>query len=637
MLDGLRIMSKNIWGRAILMVFAGLIVVGFGFFGIRDVFVNFRANQLAKIGDVEIGAQQYRTEYQNELQRAEREARRAITNDEARRMGLDRQVLARLLTDSALDQAAQKLGLAISDAEIAKVIRADKMFAGPSGAFDQARLDEILRDNGYTENAYVSGQRATALRQQIGSAIGGSFRLPNVMLAAINTYTNETRTADYFVLPAPGPDSVAAPDAAAVKTFYDMRKDAYRTPEYRKVNVLTVSPVALAKAAQITDEAAQQDYDQTAAQRFSKPGKREVAQLTFSTQQAADKASRRIQGGEAFAAVAADKAAGGVLANLGDATKSAIFDKAVADAAFALPTTGVTAPIHGEFGWVLADVTQITPAQTQPFAAVKDQIKSEIAQRQARNDVQKLHDKVEDQRASGKTLADAAGPLGLHSETLVTDAAGAGKGENGQPGAPIAALAGSPALLKAIFASDVGVDNDAVSRKDGGYSWFEITAVDPSRQLSLDEVKPAVVAALRQSDVQKALAAKANALARKIDAGASLAELAAANGARPQQAQAIFRGGGQGLTSATVAQVFGTPVGGAGVALADQSGRVVFKVTGSTTPPLDAQSPSLAKLLPQLQSLASDDLLNEYLAGLQQQLGLQVNQAALSAATGSQQ
>ena len=51
MLDGLRIMSKNIFGRVILAIFAALIVVGFGFFGIRDVFNNFRAGQLATVGD----------------------------------------------------------------------------------------------------------------------------------------------------------------------------------------------------------------------------------------------------------------------------------------------------------------------------------------------------------------------------------------------------------------------------------------------------------------------------------------------------------------------------------------------------------------------------------------------------------
>ena len=173
MLDGLRIMSKNIFGRAILAAFAGLIVVGFGFFGIRDVFTNFRANQLAKVGDAEIGVAQYRSEYQTALQRIQRQAKRAITNDEARQIGLDRQVLSQLLTGAALDQDAKRLGLALSDADIATTIKAEKMFAGPTGAFDQARMNEILRDNGYTETAYIREQRQTALRQQIAEAVTG--------------------------------------------------------------------------------------------------------------------------------------------------------------------------------------------------------------------------------------------------------------------------------------------------------------------------------------------------------------------------------------------------------------------------------------------------------------------------------
>ncbi len=203
MLDGLRIMSKNIFGRAILAAFAGLIVVGFGFFGIRDVFTNFRANQLAKVGDAEIGVAQYRSEYQTALQRIQRQAKRAITNDEARQIGLDRQVLSQLLTGAALDQDAKRLGLALSDADIATTIKAEKMFAGPTGAFDQARMNEILRDNGYTETAYIREQRQTALRQQIAEAVTGGLKTPGVLLAAVNTFTNESRKADYFVLPAP--------------------------------------------------------------------------------------------------------------------------------------------------------------------------------------------------------------------------------------------------------------------------------------------------------------------------------------------------------------------------------------------------------------------------------------------------
>ncbi len=56
-----------------------------------------------------------------------------------------------------------------------------------------------------------------------------------------------------------------------------------------------------------------------------------------------------------------------------------------------------------------------------------------------------------------------------------------------------------------------------MSRKDGGFSWFEIAAIDPSRVPSLDEVRAAVIKSLQESATQSDLAAKANALARKIE------------------------------------------------------------------------------------------------------------------------
>jgi peptidyl-prolyl cis-trans isomerase D len=460
--------------------------------------------------------------------------------------------------------------------------------------------------------------------------VTGALKTPDVMLAAINTFTNETRKADYFILPAPDASKAAAPAEDAIQSFYDLRKDNFRTPEIRKVNVLVVTPAEIAKSLTVSDDAARQVYDRDVTQRFSAPEKRAVSQMTFPNREAAEKAAQRIAAGESFEAVASGT--GGVVADLGTGVKAAIFDKAVAEAAFALPQPGVTAPINGQFGWVLARVSKIEPGKLKSFDEVKGQIKAEIAQSQAKGEAQKLHDKIEDLRSAGKTLAQAAQELGLQTQTYDTDAAGAGKG-----GVPIPALAAAPELVKAIFASDVGVDNDSVSRKDGGFSWFEISAIDPSRVPSLDEVRAAVIKSLQESATQSDLAAKANALARRIDSGEKIADLAAANGVPLQQAQGLKRSGGTGLSEAAVSQIFGAPVGAAGVALADKGGRYVFKVTDATTPPLDVKSPEMSAFLPRLDAALAEDVFNQYIAGLQTQLGAKVNQTVLRSALGSEQ
>lgn len=635
MLDGLRVMSKNIFGRLILAAFAALIVVGFGLWGIRDMFTNFRANQLATIGDREITVQDYRNAYQTDLQRLQQQARRAITSQEARQIGLDRQVLAELVTGSALDQDARRLGLALSDADIARMIRADKAFSGPSG-FDQARMDQILRQNGYSETSFIREQRQFALRKQIGAALTGGLKAPEVLLTAVNTYANQTRTADYFVLAAPDLSKAPPPADDALKAWYDLHKDIYRSPEYRAANVLVVTPDAVAKTIAVSDDEARKVYDRDAARLYSTPEKRVLSLLTFANAADAAKARARIDAGESFDQVAADKAAGGVFADIGETTEAAMFDPALAKAAFALKQPGVTQPIAGKFGTVLAKVSRIEPGATKSFDEVKGQIKAQLANAQARDAIQKLHDQIEDQRSAGKNLADAAKSVGLTPQTYVTDASGAGKGEAGQPGARIPALAGDQDLLKAIFASDVGVDNDAVSRRDGGYDWFEINSVQPSRQLPLDEVRPQILKAMRDNEAQKQVAAKANELARQIDAGQDPDKLAAANGATLVHSPPIKRSGAPGLPLAAVEQIFGAPVGGAGVARADAGGRIVFKVTGATTPPLDMKNPAMAAIAPQLESALGEDVFTQYVSGLQTQLGLQLNQAAYAAVIGQE-
>lgn len=636
MLDGLRIMSKNLFGRLILASFAAVIVVGFGLWGIRDMFSNFRGNELATVGTTDIGLQQYQTAYQTQLQRLQRQAQRAISGEEAKKFGLDRQVLAELITSAALDQDAKRLGLGLPDSELARQIQSEKIFAGPNGAFDVETMRRILRDNGYSEESYVREQRAVALRKQIAQSTTGDVFAPQVLLEAINQFANQTRKADYVMLPAPDLTQAATPSDEAVQAFFNQRKSAYRAPEYRNVVVLVVTPESLAKSLTIDDSLAQKVFDET-KERFATAEKRQLIQLTFADAKQADAASARLKAGESFDAVAADKSSGGVRADLGLTTRDAIFDAEVAAAAFGVQKTGVVGPVAGKFGTVLVDVLAIEPGAQKAFDAVKDQIKSELALSQAKQALQATHDRIEDLRSSGKSLTEAAAAVNLTPVTAVTDASGAQKGVAGQPGPAVAALTSAPELTKAIFASDVGVDNDAVALKNGGYGWFEIAAIEPTRPLALDEVRAQVLAAVQQSDSQSALAQKANELAKKLDAGETFKTLAQTQNLTLQQSPALKRAAGQALPDSAIQQIFGTPLGGAGVAIGPNGSRILFQVTEATTPPLDLNEQTIKGLRPQLEASLADDIFSQYVSGLESALGVRINQAAMRAISGQSQ
>src|SRR5580692_4803760 len=201
MLDALRASSQTWVGRSIMAVVMGLLVIAFGFWGIADVFRGFGANTLARVGSTEITPQQFQGAYQRQLVEMQEQQRRAITSEEARERGIDRQVLSRMLSDAALDQEAQRLGLGLPDSVIARQIMQDDAFKGPDGQFNRQTFESRLQDNGLTEQNYVAETRAAALRQQIVATLTDNLAAPRAMLEIINRYYHEIRNIDYIVLP----------------------------------------------------------------------------------------------------------------------------------------------------------------------------------------------------------------------------------------------------------------------------------------------------------------------------------------------------------------------------------------------------------------------------------------------------
>ncbi|MGO8833291.1 MAG: peptidylprolyl isomerase, partial [Roseiarcus sp.] len=189
-------------------------------------------------------------------------------------------------------------------------------------------------------------------------------------------------------------------------------------------------------------------------------------------------------------------------------------------------------------------------------------------------------------------------------------------------------------VLRAVFASDVGVDDPPLATADRGFVWFEVTKVEPARALGFDEVKDRVAAQWREDQIAKALAAKAADMAQKVNAGATLASLAEPDKLEVKTASDVHRRGGGGLNEAVVAALFNTSSSGAGSA-ATPEGRVVFKVTADSTPPVDFDDAKVKALAANAAAGLSDDLIAEYVSALERRLGVSVNENALQAAEGS--
>ena len=384
LLDGLRTASKSWFGKAIMTLVFGVIIVSFAIWGIGDIFRGFGQGKLGVVGSTEISSEAYRYAYQTELQRLQQRLRRVVTNDEARQAGLDRQVLGRLVTEAALDQKAKSLGLAMSDQQLAKSVQDDPGFKDPvTGAFDRARFDAVLRDNGLNERTFVREQKATYLRQEIGQALAGALDTPKVMTAAVDRYRNQARSVDYVLLTPSTAGEAQQPSDEELKKFYEERKAQFVAPQYRKIVTLAVTPTTAAKPADVSDADAQKVYDASKETRFGTPEKRDIQQIVFPNEAEAQAAAEKIKSGASFDSVAAERKLTAKDIDLGSLTRAQVQDPAIAEAAFTLKTGEVSAPIKSKFGVALVRVAKTTPAVVRPFADVAQEIKTEIAPRRA--------------------------------------------------------------------------------------------------------------------------------------------------------------------------------------------------------------------------------------------------------------
>ncbi len=608
--------------------FMGLLIFAFVIWGIADVFRNFGTSTLASVGKTQISVEGFRRIFTERLQQLSRQAGRPITPAQAQILGLDRQILGELLSEGALDQKARALYLGLSDDVLTRRIIEDPAFRGPMGSFNHEYFVQILRANGYSEAQYVDQQRRLILRQQMARAFAGDTAIPKVLGEAVQRYENEERAIEFVRL---GKDQAgqippATPDQ--LKTYYEEHKAAFRAPEYRKIVLIALTPETLMSSIEVSDEDIRKAYENQ-IDRFHKPERREIDQIAFPNIEEANAASARIAAGTSFDKIAEEKKLTPKDISLGLVAKRDILDPAIADAAFSLAPGKVSQPVAGRFVIVLLRLKSVEPATEQPLAAVAATLRSEIARERARTQVLDVHDKIEDERAGGATLAEVAKKLDMKAATVeATDRSG-----RKPDGTLIDDLPGRADLLTGAFRSPkAGVETDPVElRNQGGFVWYEVTDITASHDRNFEEARELVEARWRDDETAKKLAALADTIRAKVDSGESFAK--AIPGVAVERSEKLKRGSKpDGLDPGVIARVFTPAEGKSGVYAADDGlSRIVYRVTKVTVPPFSPTPAALKALASGLE----DDLLGQYVIRLESDLGVSINEAALRSVIGA--
>jgi len=603
----------------------GFLVISFAIWGIGDIFRGFGRSTVAKIGRTEITVEQFRTLYNDRLQQYSRQAGRAIGPEQARQLGLDRLVIGQVVSEILLDERARVLGLALSDAEVAKQITADPAFQGLNGQFDRARFEQVIRNAGFTEARFVAEQRRRLLRRELAGTIASGLSAPKALVEAASRYENEQRSVEFVLLDRAQAGEIPPPAPEVLAKYFEERKNFFRAPEYRKLVVVSLIPTEQARWMEISDADIKRAYEERRA-RYVTPERRHVLQIDFPNAEAASAAAERIAKGASFADIAKELGKNEKDIDLGTVTKAAMIDRTAADAAFALKEGEVSAPVQGRFGTVLVQVLKIEPEQIRSLEQVAGELKQELAIARAKTEVFDVYNKIEDARAEGKLLAETAATLKLEARTIeAVDRSG-----RDPAGMPVN-LPDAQRLLPLAFATDVGVERDPLQFQDG-YIWFDVVGITPSRERPLDEVKEQVETRWRDQEIATRLNARATEIVDKLKAGGTLANVATADHLKLEALSGLKRGDASGaLSTAAVDAVFRTAKDAVGTAEAREPGeQVVFRVTEIVVPPLDMASEEVKRTVDTLNRGLSEDLLSEYIARLESEVGVTINQSALN-------
>lgn len=267
---------------------------------------------------------------------------------------IQQQYVAFLVQKTEFEQAADELGVEVTDADVEKT---RKEFVKDRFEGDEEKLADALKEQGLSEEAFLQTLRVSVLSKEIFDAV-----------------TKDVKVTDTEAL-----------------ASYTQNQEQYRTPESRDVRHILIAE---------KDANGQVDFAKS----------KTVADTVYGQlQDGADFVALVKQ----YTADEGTKAAGGkYTANRGQSV--AEFD----EAAFKLKTNEISRPVRTQYGYhVIQALTNARPATVTPFEKVKDSIKATLLQEKRAETMKKWVEDLQKRYEDKVSYATGFAPPELPDET----------------------------------------------------------------------------------------------------------------------------------------------------------------------------------------------------------------------------
>lgn len=466
---------------------------------------------LAYVDDEPILVRDFERQYETDVRQLQEQIPNLSAEDMAK-FDIKQAVLAKMVNTMLLDRQAQRLGIGVTDAELGAFIRSNPRFQGEGQAFDEQYYERAVRAQGMTPAAFEESTRRAIVQHKLMEHVGRAAQVQEREARDLFLFSQERLVVDYLLLPWEDFKEGVTPAEEEIATYYKDNMERFKRPATAGFNLLLLAPANLASRQEVDDAAVRAYYD-------THPGEFEVAESVRARHillelpadapgAQADKArvellklKARLAKGESFATLAEkhsdcpSSARGG---DLGWFTRQAMVAP-FAEAAFALEPGAVSDPVRTEFGWHLIKVEERREAGTKTFEEAAQGIRQQLAEEKAADALHEVLDMAIGRLVAGDTLAQVAESLDLPLQPVPAVA----------KATLVQRLGVDEASAEMLFGLAVGKATEIPVEIEEGALLAEKTVDNPESVAGLDEVREAIVEALRREAAMRLAREKA--------------------------------------------------------------------------------------------------------------------------------
>ncbi|MEN8658692.1 peptidyl-prolyl cis-trans isomerase [Marivita sp.] len=606
-------MGKGKLSKTFIWILMGLLIIGLAGFGATSL--SGSARSVATIGEKEVATDAYLRGLRTEINAFSAQAGRAVPLSEAQLLGIDRQVLAQLITARGLDNEAARIGISVGDAVVADQLLQVPSFQGADGSFNREAYSFALRNQGLSEADFEEQLRDDTSRTVLQSALIAGNTLPDTYIDTLLAYTGETRDFTWARLTGLNLQTgLPEPSETDLQAYYEDNIGNYTLPELRDITYAWITPEMIVDTVEVDEATLRASYEERIDD-FNLPERRLVERLVFSSEESASEALARLNDDFAFEDLVAERGLALPDVDMGDVTRDTL--EGAADGVFGANTGDVVGPLPSNLGPALFRINAVLDAQSTSFEDARPDLRGELALDRARRVIETLAQTIDDELAAGATLEDVA------------DTTEAQLGQiDWFPGAD-GQIAGYDAFREAAEQLGEGDFPEVMQLGDGGVFAMRLNRIQPPAPQPIEDVIDQVRQGWDTRELTAQLMAQAEDLAATLSNGSSFEDLSLT----PQTEAGLGRNAQiadlpPGLLTAVFEMEIGDTRAIAGI------GDVILMRLDTITA-VDRNDGDVEMLAQALRNQASnsiaEDLFRAFAADVQQRAGVEINQPAINA------